>query len=52
MEKAFSELPRERDLAIPGEMRQHQQWQVQELYQISQLVHKARLQTHALLDQD
>ena len=35
MEKAFSELTRERDLATPGEMRQHQQWQVQELYQIS-----------------
>ena len=49
LEKGFSELPHERDLATPGEMRQHQQWQVRELYQISQLVHKAGLQTHALM---
>ena len=49
LEKGFSELPRERDLATPGEMRQHQQWQVRELYQISRLVHKERLQTLALL---
>ena len=49
LEKGFSELPHKRDLATPGEMRQHQQWQVRELYQISRLVHKARLQTHALM---